>query len=229
MNVRIVFILFVLSLPSFWLGAQDSSVVRFYVKGSDVYYIRFEDRVLPLSNIQRFPSGDHEIEIWSPRYQLYQTSISVPSKDSISLVAELDMHDDYRVYLLQMDDYKRNQFWMGTAPVVLFCLSTIGTTILYSPLKRANENRVKEEFSNRFSPGAQRTESQDSFNRLAAGMGVSVGAQVASAIWFFALRNKLKSLEKPVYRQQNPFTLDYFEITYNPELNAPQAGLTLRF
>ncbi|GEM_PF-392666 len=229
MNAKQLFLFLLLALSLSGLKAQDSSKVRFYVRAGDVYYIRHNDRVLPLSNVQMLPPGEQRIEIWSPKYRMFDTTISVPSNDSINVVAKLKLDGDFRTYRYQQENYKRQRFWMGSAPATLFCLSTITTLALYSPLRNSNEERVKENFSQEFGAVDVSSGGGRRFALNSTLMITSVTAQVVGAIWFLALRPKLKSLEKPTYRQQNPFTLDYFEITYNQQHQVPQAGMTFKF
>lgn len=212
-----------------FMAQSDSTKIRFMVKGSDVYYVRFNGRVLPLSNIHTFPPGKHKIEIWSPKYKPYTTQLDIPAGDSINLIAELKLDDSFREYQYELNEYKKKQFWYGTAPVALFCISSISTAVLYGPLRNANEDRVKEIFQNDFSGGVSSEEAQRAYQIRSTSMAVSVLTQAVSVVWFAALRKKMKSLEKPIYRQQNPFTLDYFEITYDQNIRAPKAGLTLTF
>lgn len=229
MNFRTLLLAMIASMLFGCLQAQDSSQVRFYVRGGDVFYIRLNDRILPVNNTQLLPAGDHTVEIWSPRYKLYKENLTLQPGDSVSVVAKLKLDPEYRSYLVEKEEHKKKQFTMGTAPAALFCISSLSSLALWVPLKRANEQRVKNEFSLDHAVVEQEAGGAARFKSYRAVMATTVSLQIISAAWFLAMRQKRKQLEKPVYRQQNPFTLEYFDISYNAQFQVPQAHFALTF
>ena len=227
---RSLFILFALFLLAQSFYAQETSTVRFYVKGSSDYFIRLDGEVLPHSNIQRITPGEHNIEIWSPMYLPYKGKLVVPENDSITYFQELEKDPNYVNYLFQKDEYKRKLLVSKTLPLMLAGTGVVAAPIFYFLRKRDHETLVIEDFKAKYIADESGAESARTRYTTSNGLFItsSVFAVGGLATYFF-LKKRSDELKPPIYRQKNPFTLEDFELSYNPQLNAPQAKISWNF
>jgi len=211
--------------------AQDSTKVRFYVKGSSDFWIKLDGELLPVRNVQMITPGLHDIEIWSPMHKKYKGTIEVPVKDSISYYQELKKDPEYIQYLIQTDEYKRKVFIGKTAPLFLAFSGAVASPFLHSMRKRWHEESIKENFKSQYFSsnvtGAENVTRR--YNTVNAAFFTSLGLTGSGLIAYYFTRKWVEKLDKPVYRQQNPFTVEMFELGMNPVTNTPVVGLTLNF
>jgi hypothetical protein len=213
------------------LVGQDKTKVRFYVKGSSDYFIRIDGELLPYSNLQMIAPGEHKLEVWSPMHLTHTGKIIVPQKDSINYYQKLERDPEYVSYLFASDEFKRKLLFGKTVPLMASGLGVIGAPVFYFLRKRDHEILVKERFqADYLNSNADAAQTAQTRYGISNGLFfTSVGFAVGGALTYFLLRNKLNALEKPVYKQKNPFTLEDFELSYHPLTGTPQAGVTLRF
>lgn len=211
--------------------AQDSTKVKFLVKGSEVYYVRVDGVLQPVKNIHSVSKGSHEIEIWSPKYQLYKDQLETGKLDSTNYVALLKIDPSYVAYIAQREEYKRDVFLMRTAPVLLASFSTATAPILYLLRRNKHEELIKNEFYVRYNAVSSDVlnNTRNQYNLYSGAFFTAVGGAVGGTALFLLLRKTAKELEAPVFRQQNPFTLEYFQLSMNEFNRSPQVGLTLNF
>lgn len=218
-------------LAPFVSPAQDSTKVRFFVKGSADFWITIDGELQPLSNVQRIAPGKHAIEIWSPMHLKHKGTIDVPKEDSISFYQELKRDPNYGAYLIEMDKYKRKVFLGRTAPIVVAIAGAVTSPILYFSRKSWHEKTVIEDFKYEyFSGNASGAENTKARYQAANALFFTSLGMIAGGIASYAVLHKwVAKLEKPLYRQENPFTIEAFEIGMNPTHRVPQLGLTLNF
>ena len=213
------------------LCAQDSAKVRFYIKGSADIFLQVNGKLLPYSNAHVLPVGTHDLQIWSPMYTLFDGKIEVPAKDSISFYQELKKDPAYISHQFAMDDYKRRVFIGKTAPLLVSITGAALTPLLHFSRKRWHEEKVIAEFQDEYYASDQAgvesiTARYNTTNTL---YFTSIGLAVGGLATHLILRKWVNNLEKPVYRQTNPFTLEAFEVSWNSQVNSPQAGVTIQF
>jgi hypothetical protein len=220
-------VLFMLAM-SFGLKAQDLTKVRFFINGGSSVFIKLDGEILPVSNVQSIAPGEHKIEVWSPTYTLYKSKITIPEKDSVGHYIELKPDKAYIEHQFAMDDYKQKVFMRKTAPLMLAGAGVLAFPFLHISRKNMHEELIKENFKSQyFRVSAESAESR--YNTMNALYFGSIGAAVLGTGLYFALRNNVKSLKKPVYIQQNPFTLEDFRLSLNEINHAPEIGLQLSF
>lgn len=211
--------------------AQDSSIVRFYVRGSDMFYIRLNGELLPTNNIHKIAHGEYDVEIWSPQYLTHTGKLDVSEKQEISYVAELEPDPKYWDYLQAKESYKQKIFAYRTLPILLVGLGGISAPIFLSNSKNKHEDYVKANF-NTLNGALSSSTTDDLKRQYVTSQGLTIGAISfvgIGALAYIAFNKKAIGLQKPTYKQQNPFTLEYFNLSYNNLHNAPQATLSLRF
>lgn len=225
--------LFVLALITFsGVGlAQDSTKVRFFVKGSDIYHIELDGKLLPVGHIQTVSRGTHQVRIWSPKYELHQGKLETGNLDSTNHVVMLKVDPSYTKYIAERETYKKDIFLMKTAPIFVAGLSAASLPFLYYWRKNKHEEMVREQFYARYNnaQNSSAAEKERQYQVRSALFYTAAGGVVVGTGLYLLFRNKVKALEEPVFRQQNPFTLEYFEISMNAINRSPQVGLTLAF
>jgi len=211
--------------------AQDSTKVRFYVKGSSDFWIKLDGELLPLSNIQMISRGTHDIEIWSPMHLKYIGEITVLAADSMSFYQELKKDQEYIAYLFEMDKYKRKVFLGRTAPLFAAFAGAVAAPIFFFARKNWHEKTVIEDFKfEYFSSNASGADNIRARYQTTNALFFTSLGMVAGGLTSYALLQRwVKNLKKPVYRQLNPFTVETFEIGFHPVTGTPQVGLTLNF
>jgi hypothetical protein len=225
-------LLFILLLLGPILGAaQDSTKVRFFVKGSSEFYIKVDGALMPLQHTQYLTPGEHQLEIWSPMHRTFSGSITVPPSDSISYYQELKKDPAYIDYLIATDRYKRQILLGRTAPLMASIAGGLLTPYFFFARKKWHQDLVKETFKADYfagdAAGLENTERR--YQAVNAMFYTSSGLIVGGLLTHYLLRNWVKNLDKPTYQQMNPFTLERFELGYHPVLRSPQIGLTLNF
>jgi len=224
----IIFILFFIKLA---VSAQDSTVVRFYVKGSETFYIRLNGDLLPVSNVHKLKVGEYDVEIWSPQYLTHTGKLDVTGKQDVSYVAELVPDPKHWDYLVAKENYKKKVFAYRTLPILLVGLGGLSAPIFLSNAKNKHEDYVKANFNTSYGALSAST-TEDLKRQYRTSQSLTIGALSfvgIGAIAYVAFTKKIKGLERPKYQQQNPFTLEYFNLSYNNIQNVPQATLSLRF
>ncbi|HAQ70797.1 MAG TPA: hypothetical protein DCR48_07470 [Flavobacteriales bacterium] len=210
------------------LSAQDLTKVRFYIKGSTDIFIKLDGELLPMSNIQRIAPGEHKIEVWSPTYNLHKSSINIPNKDSVGHFIELKQDRAYIDYMFAKDEFNQKIFVRRTAPLLLAGAGAILIPFAYVMRKNLHEELILEDFKVEYF-NASRGSGQSRYNTVNALFFVGIGATIVGTSVFLALRENVKHLAKPVYIQQNPFTLDDFKLSYNSINRSPEIGVKLSF
>lgn len=211
--------------------AQDLTKVRFYIKGSTEYFVRLDGLQLPVSNVQEIAPGEHRIEIWSPRYELFTGNINVPQKDSISYYRELQFTEEYKAHMVAREAYKKEVFRKKTLPLSMAGLGLGSAPLLWILRKNAHEAYVKESFKSEYfnvneeNVAARKRE----FILSSVGLFSAAGAAIGGSLIYWIMREKIESLEKPIFKHQNPFTMEMFELSYNPYLKSPEMGIKLTF
>lgn len=211
--------------------AQDSTTVRFLVKGGDKYFIRLDGELQPQTNILKIEQGTHELEVWSFKSDLYKGKLETGKLDSTNFLVALKQSSEFSAYLAQKEQFKRDLFWSRTAPVALAGLSAAVIPFAYFSRKNKHEDLVKNEFYDQFGqiPSATIDNSRLRYKTANVLFMVASAGFVVGTSSFFLLRKKSNALNPPVFRQQNPFTLEYIELTMNHSIKAPELGLVLNF
>jgi hypothetical protein len=211
--------------------SQDSSLVRFYVRGSESFYIRLNGELLPNNNIHKLAKGEYDVEIWSPQYLTHTGKLDVSGKQDVSYVAELVPDPKHWEYLVAKENYKKKVFAYRTLPILLVGLGGLSAPIFLSNAKNKHEDYVKANFNPLTGELTAKT-TEDLKRQYRTSQSLTIGALSfvgIGAVAYVAFTKKIKGLERPKYQQQNPFTLEYFNLSYNNIQNVPQATLSLRF
>jgi len=213
-------------LLSIYAMAQDSSVVRFYVKGSGDFYMQCNGKSLPHSNFQKLPVGTNDIGIWSPKFKPLYDKIEVKStRDTLSVVKELTYDPGYISYVAEKDKYRKQLIVKQTIPTVVGLAGIVAAPLFWVNMRSTHEDKIKADFLESID-----REAITNRHRMAtAGFVTSAALGAAGTTIFFLMRDRMKDLEKPKYKQENPFTLETFELGYNRHINAPQVGMSLSF
>lgn len=222
------FLVVLLTCCTLGLSAQDSTKVRFYVKGSGAVFIKLDGELLPVSNIQKITPGEHAIEVWSPTYKLHKSTLTVPEKDSVGHYLELKQDPAYTEYLFAQDAYKQKLFIRRTAPIMLAGAGVVAFPFLHFIRKNVHETRVQEDFKAQYFRVSSES-AKARYNTVNALYFGSIGAAVLGTGVYFLLRDNVKKLQRPVYLQKNPFTLENFRLSYNSINSAPELGFDLSF
>lgn len=210
--------------------AQDSTLVRWYIKGGETFFIRLNGELLPENNVHKIAQGNYKVEIYSPTFKLHTGDFSTDNKLQINYVAEMQFDDAYRDYLSAYEGYKKRILARQTLPALAGTLGIISAPIFYFKAKSSHEAYIKQRFLNNYLPLEQSTQELKSRYITNQSMFAITGALAATGIsTFFLMRKKTSALKKPIYRQENPFTLEQFRIGYLIENNSPLMGLTLNF
>jgi len=222
------FLLLTMLSLSLNINGQELTKVRFFVNGGSAVFMRLEGELLPVSNVQSITPGVHRIEVWSPTFALYKSKINIPEKDSIGHYIELKPDKDYVEYQFELDNFKQKVFMRNTAPLMLAGAGILAFPFLHVARKNLHEDLVKENFKSQyFRVSSESAETRyNSINGLYFG---SIGAAVLGTGLYLALRKNVKALQKPVYIQKNPFTLEDFRLSLNEINRAPEIGLQLSF
>lgn len=211
--------------------AQDSVNVRFYVKGSDVFYVKLNGELQPLKNTQRLKRGIYNVEIWSPKYLVHTGKLDASKETDVSYVAELEGDPKFLDYLIEKEEYKKKVLTMRTVPALIGGLGLITAPILFARTKTSHEEYVISDFRTDFGASTIKT-TEDLRRQYTTNRNLlfsSLGLFTIGTGSFFLLRKKVSELHTPLYRQKNPFTLDYFEMSFNDQINAPQFGFQFTF
>lgn len=232
MNVGPAMLMICLCLLGSSLRAQtDSTVVRLLIKGGERYSVLIDGELQPATNFITVSRGGHDITIWSFKHEVYKGQLETGQLDSTSFYAELKRDDAYIAYIFEKDRYKRQLFFQRTGPFLLGASGLV--TLPFTQLMRTNshEQLVKDEFYHRFSQVNQSTldNSQRRYQINNAMFFASAGAAIIGTGAFLLLRKRVKALKAPEYRQQNPFTMEWFELGYHPSIQSPVMGLSMRF
>lgn len=213
------------------LFGQDSTKVRFYIKGSSEFHIKLDNQLMPLKNTQNITPGLHDIEIWSPMHKLFRGTIDVPAKDSIAFFKELKKDPAYIDYLFRDEDYKRKVFFGRTLPLFAAISGAAFTPLTHILRKRWHEELVISDFNQQYIGNAQSGNENIARRYAVSNLAfyTSVGVAVGGLVSHFLLRDWVKELEKPKYQQENPFTMELFEIGYSPVNQSPTIGATITF
>lgn len=206
------------------LQAQDSTRVKFVVRGSDVYFIKIDGELQPTKNIHTISRGRHQIEIWSPKYEKFAGTLETGNLDSTHFLAVMKLDPAYLAHLQKIDDYSRHVFFKRNLPAVTFTVCAIATPVIHQWRLNAHEDFVKVRFL-----GYKEHESITRYHRINALYFTSIGLGVLSASVFTAFRRDIRNRNMPHFQQQNPFTLEYIDVSMNPVLHTPQAGIHIKF
>ena len=231
MILRRVTLLLIIALAPFFALSQDSTKVRFYIKGSSEFHIKIDNELLPLKNTQKITPGMHDIEIWSPMHKVFRGTIDVPARDSIAYFKELKKDPAYVDYLFKEDEYKQKILVGRTLPLFGAFVGAAMTPFTHVLRKRWHEEMVISDFNQQYI-GTGQSGNENIARRYGAinsAYFVGIGMFVGGIATHLALRNWVKELEKPVYQQENPFTLELFEIGYSPINQRPTVGATITF
>jgi hypothetical protein len=213
------------------LSQSDSTMVRFFVKGGDQYRVRIDDELMPKTNKFRLAKGSHKVEIWSFKHDIHKGTLETGDLDSTNYFADLKVSASYNSYLAKRDDYKRKVFFYKTAPILLSGVSLIALPVTFYGMKEKHEELTQNEFLDRY--GQTTSASLDNttlqYNTRVTLFAASIAGSVAGLLGVFILGLKADALVEPIFRQQNPFTLEYMDLSYNPQINRPVVGVTLRF
>lgn len=211
--------------------AQDSAKVRFYIKGSEEIFLRINDRIIMNQNTAMLSVGTNTLEIYSPKYQPFSEDLIIESTDSIAYVRKLKLDHEFTAYLSAKETYKRKVFWSRTAPLALAGLGVIIMPIMLVERGPRHEEFVKNKFL--YDNGAitkeTYTNAANQYTTVNTLFITGAAFALGGAAIHLLLRNRIKELEKPVYRQQNPFTLDYFQLSMNQGTVVPQMGMSWKF
>jgi len=208
--------------------AQDSTKVRFLVKGGDVYYIRLDGYVLPMTNVHTMARGKHQVEIWSPKFDLFARELETGNLDSTNFAAILEPAASYTSFVAEREKYKTDLFWKRTVPVVAGLAGIVSLPFTYNYFLNSHSNLVLQEFLEIYgNSNVDNAQKQYRTSSVLFGSSLVCAAIGTSAFLFF--RAKVREMQHPVYRQQNPFTLEMIELTYNQQYQIPEARLALRF
>lgn len=211
--------------------AQDSTTVRFLVKGGDRYYIRLNGELQPQTNILKVEQGKHALEVWSFKNDLYKGVLETGRIDSTNFLVVLKQSSEFNSYLAQRESYKKKLFLTKTGPALLAGVSAVALPFTYISRKNRHAELVKNEFYDQFGQIPQSTIDNSRVQYAASNvmfMVASAGFVVGTSS-FFLLRKRSKALAPPVFRQQNPFTLEYLEISMNSLVKTPEFTMVLNF
>ncbi|GAB5539848.1 MAG: hypothetical protein Salg2KO_19510 [Salibacteraceae bacterium] len=211
--------------------AQDSTVVRFFVKGGEQYRITIDGELQPLTNKVIVSKGTHKVEIWSFKYEKHTGKIETGKLDSTNYFAELRVSPEFTAYLSEKDLYKRKLFTYKTAPFLISAASIIALPITFYGMKEKHEQLVQDRFYDQYDQVTQASleNTQAQYSLRTTLFVVSVVGAAAGTAGLIFLKPKAALLKEPIFKQQNPFTLEYMNLSYNPYINSPELGLTLRF
>jgi hypothetical protein len=211
--------------------AQDSTTVRFLVKGGEKYFIRLDGKLLPQTNIHTVSQEPHTLEVWSPKCDMYIGKMETGNLKETNHLVELKQSGSYTSFLADRENYKKQLFFKRTAPffIGILSLSTLPITAHFRSLK--HEELIRNEFYEKYKviPSSTLQNTQLQYASLNALFFTSVIAAAASTAAFIGFRKQIKKLTPPVFRQQNPFTLEYIELTMNPMHPSPVGGVVLNF
>lgn len=213
------------------LKAQDSISVRFFIKGGDEFYIKANNEILPLSNIQKFVKGTYDIEIFSPTYLIHTGILEVKEDSEAVYFAILETDPEFKTFLKGREKYKRKVFALRTLPVLIGGAGLVTSSLFFIKSKSTHQNFVIESFKaeNEISTGGSLNDLEKQYLLDRNLIYASAGVAFVGLTTFLILNKKSQSIKRPVYRQKNPFTLEYFDMTFNRQFNTPQAGLHFTF
>lgn len=224
-------LVYLLLLVSINTVAQDSTKVRFFVKGGEKYFVRIDGELQPQTNIFNVSQGTHEVEIWSFKKRTYKGTLETGNLDSTNFFAELLPSPEYVAYVRNTDTYKRKLFFAKTAPFIITGVSVAALPFVTIQRFNKHEELVQNQFL--FDRQQITSETMDNtklqYNVVNTLFYVSAIGTVVGSASFFLLRPYANKLMPPTFKQQNPFTLEYMNLTYNQQIQSPEFGLTLSF
>ena len=225
------FLLLTLTLFSFSAFSQDSTRVRLFVKGGEQYFVRIDGELQPQTNIITVSQGSHDIEIWSFKQKLFKDNLETGKLESTNFFAELTPSSEYVGYLQRTDQYKRKLFFAKTAPFLITGISL--AALPFTTMGRINkhEELVQNTFLNDRNqvPDETLENTQLQYNAVNTLFFISAAGALIGGVSFFLLKPVAKKLTTPAFKQQNPFTLEIMQLTYNRSIQSPEFGLTLHF
>jgi hypothetical protein len=215
-------LLYLILLFSLNAVAQDSTKVRFFVKGGEKYFVRIDGELQPQTNILSVAKGTHEVEIWSFKKRAYRGKLETGNLDSTNFFAELLPSPEYVSYLRENDNYKRKLFFAKTAPFIITGISAIALPFVTVRRFDKHEELVQNQFL--FDRQQITSETMDNtklqYNVVNTLFYVSAIGTVVGSASFFLLRPYANKLMPPTFKQQNPFTLEYMNLTYNQQVHS---------
>ena len=107
--------------------SQDIGELKFTINPGHEYQVKVNGDTIWSDRFIELPVGEHQIEVWSPGYLPFDTTINVSADQTIEVFKELDMRDDYRVFLATREQsiYSHNR--KVTASFVLTMVGTAYT------------------------------------------------------------------------------------------------------
>ncbi|MEZ4722745.1 MAG: hypothetical protein R2813_12790 [Flavobacteriales bacterium] len=212
-------------------NAQDSSNVRLLVKGvSDQYFISINGTLEKNKSVFRLPQGTHDIQVWSPRYELYTGKIETGTTETTTKLVELKPSTDYMAFIAARESYKKQLLLKRTAPFLVGTVSIVSLPFLYVMRLNKHEELVQSEFYTQFGQITQGTTDNTAAQYRSRNVlfFTAVATAATSTGLFLAFRKQVKNLKPPTFRQQNPFTLEYFDFSLSPQ-QVPTGSLVFSF
>ncbi|GAB4377814.1 MAG: hypothetical protein Kow0075_06940 [Salibacteraceae bacterium] len=212
------------------IHAQDSTKVRFMVRGSETYYVRIDGRLMPVGNVFTVGRGQHTVEVYSPKYLVHKQEFNTGNVDSTNLVILLNPDPAYVSYVAARESYKREVFFKKTAPFTLALIGALVSPVAVYKHVQLHEQLVKNKFYAQYGivNAATLNNIQSRVNLYTGLIGFSGMAFIGGVAFYLANQKAVKSLDKPVYKQLNPFTGERIEISMFPSPVGLAGSLTFR-
>lgn len=224
-------VLCLLCLTATRAAAQDSTYVKFLVKAGSSYFVRINGQLQPQQLYHRMARGANQVEIWAPKFNTYTTVFETGKTDTTSLLAVLKTAPEWASFLSQKQAYQQKIFAMRTLPFTLAVAGLVTAPFFAYAMSQRHETLVISELKYRYAAITLGTldEHQRQHSRMRNAAIASTATATLGTAAFLLFRKQVSQLQKPVFRQQNPFTLDFIQITaQNEQLNI-SAGLSHRF
>lgn len=225
-------VLFFLGLTVF---AQKGELTLFVIPASN-YKVLVDEKDLYQDNSIVLKEGEHNIKIWAPGYEIFDTTLTIFPNQESSIITELVKYDAYQVYLKETERYETNLKLMKVPTAFITAGGFIFSTVAFAQMvKSHNElNNLEEEYFVAKSPDevtaiklnikAERADYQQRREKFLIG---SAGTLFFGGLTAF-LWHRAEKMKVPIFK-------DKFKIEFNSYLSqayeAPRSihQFTLRY
>ena len=233
--------------------SQEDQRVSFQIRPPGSSFLKIDTVLLDVSTLGtpffvELSPGTYQIEIWAPKYNVFYDTLIVDSETNRYAVSLTDYSETYLEYDKKIKDYRLKQSTKVLITSGLVLANVLGAFYVYDRgeieellalqedaefLKTIHGNSIgialiQESRSQYEAIQSEHNDRRRSlYNKRRIGIPVLVATSLTSA-WFIQKVIR-KKFEKPIYQDQNPFTLENIQLGVENNTGSVQLGLQFTF